>query len=78
MNQHDRENLNFLMSASKQQLEEWYEQITEDDMQYAMSLLDQFEQELGNRHSMFKDCVEDLTDSIEILKNFRLKPEKNG
>ena len=78
MNQYDRENLNFLLSASRQQLEEWYNSIDHEDLHYAIGLLDKFEKELDIRHSMFEDSVEDFTDSIEILKNFRLNSEKNG
>jgi len=78
MNNYDRENLHFLMSASKQQLQEWYDSIDHEDLHYAMGLLDQFEQELNIRHSMLDDSVETVVDSVEILKKFRLNSEKNG
>lgn len=46
MNQHDRDNLDFLLSASPEVIEDWYEQMSEDDIQYAFELLEAYSQEL--------------------------------
>ena len=47
MNQHDRDNLDFLLSASPEVIEDWYEQMGEDDIEYAFELLEAYSQELA-------------------------------
>jgi hypothetical protein len=51
MNQHDRDNLNFLMTASDEVLREWYSLANEDDLIYAQELLSQYEMELDLQFS---------------------------
>lgn len=46
MNAHDKGNLEFLLSLGEQGLANWYNQASDDDVQYAAELLDQYEQEL--------------------------------
>lgn len=46
MNEHDRDNLNFLLKCSEEGLREWFEQASEDDRQYANELLDAYEEEI--------------------------------
>lgn len=46
MNQHDRDNLNFLMTSSDEVLREWYSSANEDDLSYAEELLSAYEMEL--------------------------------
>lgn len=46
MNQRDRDNLNFLMTASDEVLREWYSLANEDDLTYAQELLSAYEREL--------------------------------
>lgn len=46
MNQHDRDNLNFLMTSSDEVLREWYSSASEDDLLYAQELLSAYEMEL--------------------------------
>lgn len=47
MNAHDRANLQFLRALSDSNLKEWFEQASEDDVQYAAELLSAWEQELN-------------------------------
>ena len=51
MNQHDRDNLNFLMTASDEVLREWYSSASEDDLLYAQELLSEYEMELDRQFS---------------------------
>lgn len=83
MNQHDRENLNFLLTASRDVLKDWYSQIDSDDLAYASELLDQYAEELNLRNSMIDadqalNTLCDLTDdpyaeANDLLARFRLK-----
>ncbi len=47
MNQHDRDNLDFLLGASPEVIEDWYEQMSDDDIEYAFELLEEYAQELA-------------------------------
>lgn len=48
MNEHDRNNLNFLLSLNKDPVafDKWCHKRTDDDMDYAMELLAQYSKEL--------------------------------
>ena len=39
MNDHDRNNLNFLLTIDQETFTEWYDQTDEDDREYAQELL---------------------------------------
>ena len=46
MNDHDRQNLNFLLTASPEVIADWYTKVDEDDIAYAQELLAMAAQEL--------------------------------
>lgn len=46
MKKHDRDNLAFLMAATPEVLEDWYNQMDDDDIAYAFELLDAYQVEL--------------------------------
>ncbi|CAB4124762.1 hypothetical protein UFOVP58_29 [uncultured Caudovirales phage] len=46
MNNYDRNNLDFLMTASKEELAKWWKTISHDDYQYSLELLNAYEKEL--------------------------------
>lgn len=48
MNENDKQNLQFLLSANEQTLRDWYSHTTDDDHEYAMWLLSSYSQELRN------------------------------
>jgi hypothetical protein len=39
MNDHDRDNLRFLMTIPKESFNEWLDQASEDDVQYALEII---------------------------------------
>lgn len=47
MNKHDRDNLDFLLNASPAVIEDWYMQMSDDDIEYAFELLEAYAQELA-------------------------------
>lgn len=66
MNEHDRDNLRFLLSADRETFMEWAEQVTQDDMDYAMELLAQYAEELAVRsHEMMVECMMETEDYSE-------------
>ena len=46
MKKHDRDNLEFLLAATPEVLEDWYNQMDDDDIEYAFELLDAYQVEL--------------------------------
>lgn len=63
MNEHDRDNLNFLLSASPEVLKDWYDSVDEDDHVYAQELLNAYSQELDKLKETRK--IESTIDSFE-------------
>jgi hypothetical protein len=52
MDDHDRANLEFLLTATPEALKEWSEEVTQDDLDYAQELLDAYQLELDQRVQM--------------------------
>jgi hypothetical protein len=74
MNNWDRDNLNFLMNASKETLEEWHFYADADDYKYALELLQVARTELAMQELALVDseAVEDMTEAQAVLAGFRL------
>lgn len=72
MNQHDRDNLNFILSLDENGFERWYSQLSIDDMDYAIELLQMARTEVAVEHAKIFDEVEDTTEAMGVLKGFML------
>ena len=72
MNDHDRENYNFMLNADTVTLREWYGSLSEDDVAYAHELLMQGQVELDMRIVELCDNVTDLTEANSVLARFRI------
>jgi hypothetical protein len=71
MNNWDRSNLDFLLTASRQVLNEWHQQADEDDHAYAMELLRMARTELEMKKLDFLDNIqEDLSAAQTVLARF--------
>lgn len=75
MNQHDRDNYLFLMSLTPDQFDEWFMSIDEDDVQYAMELIQMARAEISEQLAQVFDDVMDVSEAANILKRFTLKGE---
>jgi hypothetical protein len=71
MDENDRNNLNFLMSVSQKGLQEWYKQASEDDIQYALELMNWFQDELDEEALESKLLTSDFKESKQILERFK-------
>lgn len=67
MNDWDRDNLSFLMNASKETLRDWAKTADEDDWRYAMELFAMANAELDVKLAEQFDDVEDLTEANAVL-----------
>lgn len=72
MNKHDRDNLEFLLSATPDIIADWYSKMSEDDIAYAKELLAQAELEFAALAEAKMDC----TEANALLSKFTLKGSK--
>ena len=74
MNNWDRNNLNFLLNADRETMEDWYHMATEDDFKYAAELFRRARVELAMTELALVDdeAVEDMTEAQAVLARFRL------
>jgi hypothetical protein len=73
MDDYDRSNLLFLLNASPEVLEDWWDTVDEDDREYASELLTTYAEELRVRQSfMDAEDVELTPDASSYLEKFKL------
>jgi hypothetical protein len=72
MNQWDRDNLNFLINADRDTMEDWYQHATPDDYKYALELLAAAKSELMIQEQELMEQDLDVSDAAKLLKKFQL------
>lgn len=70
MNDHDRDNLRFLLTASEESLAEWYKILTPDEMDYALDLVQMAYVELIDQAV---DTLTEYSDANIVLQHIRNK-----
>jgi len=75
MNDHDRGNLRFLLTADQSVMQEWYNQVDQDDIDYALELLQMASAELTVKEMELLEASEtlDLTQAQAVLSRFTSK-----
>jgi hypothetical protein len=75
MNEHDRDNLRFLLTADESAMQEWYSQVSQDDIDYALELLQMAGVELAVKEMELAEADEalDLTQAQAVLSRFTSK-----
>lgn len=58
MNKHDRDNLNFLLHLDSDAFEQWYESVSQDDLDYAQEIMAQAALEMREEACALKVEVE--------------------
>ena len=58
MIQRDRDNLDFLLNASPEVIQDWYEKMEDDDIMYAFELLEMAREELIEQQMAGNDLSE--------------------
>jgi hypothetical protein len=73
MNDYDRENLQFLLNVDKETLKDWYDEMEEDDHEYASELLAAYSEELNVKSALIQDPkIEVVSEATDFLKRFSL------
>jgi hypothetical protein len=67
MNQRDRDNLDFLLNASPEVIQDWYEKMEDDDIMYAFELLEMAKEELIEQQM----AGSDLSDAKAIILKYK-------
>ena len=68
MNTHDRQNFNFIVSLSREQVEAFFEELPEDEIRYAIELITQAQTELIlKKHELIDKEQTDLVESTLVL-----------
>lgn len=73
MNDHDKNNLMFLLNADKQTYDDWLIHASYDDLEYAIELLTYHRAEMTVKDIEAQDDVEDLTQAKQLLDIIRSK-----
>lgn len=68
MNPNDIKNLEYIKSLTEEQFDEWIETLAEDDINYALELLQKARANLVLMEVELADDVEDLTAAQTVLK----------
>jgi len=72
MNDYDRNNLDFIMKLDKDRVEAWFDEMDDEDREYAQSLLDQYEEELNIKEVMTDNLyIKDLTLAKNVINKIR-------
>lgn len=71
MNKHDEQNLAFLRSLTKAQFDRWIRQLSIEDVEYALELLQREQTRMVVLEMEASDNVEDLTQARQIIKRIR-------
>jgi hypothetical protein len=75
MDKWDRDNLNFLLNVDEDTFEEFMEQSSDDDIQYAIELIQTHKAELMTRQMELEDALVEeggLNEACDVLARFRL------
>ena len=73
MNDRDQRNLDFILSLTPEQFEEWYSSISQDDIGYAIEIMKQARAVTAEKIADFFDNAEDLSLARSLLTRFTLK-----
>lgn len=73
MDQHDRNNLHFILGTQGKELEEWHAGLSDDEKLYAFDLLQTYKEELDHKSILVSDTrIIDCSVANSILNQFRL------
>ena len=83
MNNHDRDNLNFLLRAKPEVIRDWFKTVDSDDIDYAWSLLEAYSREIEMEAARLRTDADmevlainsdvPYAQANQVLSKFRLK-----
>lgn len=73
MNDYDLNNLKYIMSLDEHQFDEWMMKVGDDDINYAIEIIQARRVEIALLEAELFDEVEDLSEANTILSKYTLK-----
>lgn len=73
MNDHDKSNLQYIMSLSEEEFDVWYDKLTMDDVEYALEIMKQARTELHMQEQELLDDVDDTEQAMAVLRGIMAK-----
>lgn len=73
MNSHDLNNLNYILSLNESEFDEWILTLGDDDITYAIEVIQHRRAELALQEARLIDEVEDMSEAQSVLSKFTLK-----
>lgn len=77
MNDWDKNNFEYMQSLSPEQFDKWMLELSEDDVDYAVSLYQRARVELDVKTAEIFDEVDDLEDAQAVLKRIAINARPN-
>lgn len=71
MNKHDLSNIEFILTRTPEQLMKWWDTLSLDDQEYAVSIVNQYREEL-EAIAFYDNKDIDVSDAKNYLKKFQL------
>lgn len=72
MTEHDRNNLNFLLTIDDNSLAKWFETASDDDLIYAFELIQEYKDKMKELYVEYDLQTSDLKEANDILEKFKL------
>lgn len=72
MTEHDRNNLNFLLTIDDNSLAKWFETASDDDIIYAFELIQEYKDKMKELYVEYDLQTSDLKEANDILEKFKL------
>jgi hypothetical protein len=72
MNDWDRNNLHWILDADEDTLNDFYSWATDDDIKYALELVQTAKAELIAQEIELMDAVDDVNQARDVLRKFQL------
>jgi guanylate kinase len=74
MNDKDMNNIYFILNRSPEQLEAWWNNMDQEDQEYAMWIIKEYKKELARMETVYDDFLSEDDTSLakEYLKKFQL------
>lgn len=71
MNEHDRSNLNYILSMSYYEFEKWAKTLSQDDMEYAIELIKRGRSEIMVQTLELYDEVKSVDQATDIISKVK-------
>lgn len=73
MNKTELSDIQFIMSLTAEQFDQWSNDLSDDDTEYAINIIKKYREEMLNKEDEL--MVADLSEARKVLNQFKLKKD---